>query len=75
MSGKSFMQEQQERAVQAMMAVCSVKADQWAEETKLIDLVNRMTNDEGTREVLMKYGKQCFSEGLFRGISIARGGE
>lgn len=73
MSEKSFLQEQQERAVAAMLAMCAVKADQWAEETRLADLVNRMTTNEDARKLLMNYGKQCFSEGLFRGTISGKG--
>lgn len=73
MGDKSFMERQQERAVLAMMSVCAAQADQWAERTKLADLVNRMTTDEDTRRVLMNYGKQCFAEGLFHGTVSLEG--
>lgn len=46
---------------------CRKAADEWAEKTKIGELINKVGATSEDRKVLMMFAKQCFSEGVMQG--------
>lgn len=50
-----------------VLQALDAEADAWARETGLAGMVARMSGDPATRQVLMRFARQCFAEGAYRG--------
>lgn len=54
-------------ALEQLNKACKKAADDWAEKTKIGELVNKLGATTEDRKVLMMFAKQCFTEGMFQG--------
>lgn len=59
----------------SLMVALDKEADDWATETDLAATINRMSADQATQKVLMRFAKQCFAEGAYRGACNVKSGK
>lgn len=61
-------------AIDQLMKSCKKAADEWADKTKIGELIDRLSATDEDRAVLLMFAKQCFTEGVMQGSMRAMSG-